>query len=106
MTSVARSIVAISRALELYEAGKPADALAALDNLGEPDPLPDRPEWLAAQMEHRSDAAQAGALSPAAALDWVALARDRLRLEQGEDVDGANVPVPLALRSALNCLGA
>ena len=100
----AELIVRISRALEAYEGGDKPAALQALDGL-HGAPLPDRPEWLAVEMERRATTAQGGGLVPAAALDWVELARDRLRREMGEDVLGAVVPVPLALRSALGCIG-
>ena len=102
---IAPLIVRVSRALEAYEAGDKPAALAALEGL-QAAPVPDRPEWLAVEMERRAVTVQGGGLSPAAALDWVELARDRLRRELGEDVAWAVVPVPLALRSALNCLGA
>lgn len=98
-------IVKISHALEAYEAGDRPAALLALEGL-HGAPLPDRPEWLATELERRATTAQQGGMVPAAALDWVDLARDRLRREMGEDVLGAVVPVPLALRSALGCIGA
>ncbi len=79
-------MVAISRSLEAYEA----------------DPPPDRPEWVAAELERRT----AQEACPAAARDCIELARDRLRRERGESVIGTVVPVPLALRFALNCLQA
>lgn len=101
---VAHLIVRISRALEAYEAGDPTAAIVALDGL-HASALPDRPEWLANELEQRAASAQHGAPVPAAALDWVGLARDRLRRETGEDVLGAVTPVRLALRSALTCLG-
>jgi hypothetical protein len=101
---VARLIVATIRALNLYEAGVLPGALAALDGHA-PAPLPDRPEWIASELERRAAGARSGPV-PAAALDWVGLARDRLRQEIGEPVRFAVVPVPLALRSALGCLGA
>ena len=66
--SVARLIVAASRALDLYEAGNLAGALSALDGF-HARPLPERPEWLATELERQSDAAMHGQPVPAAALD-------------------------------------
>lgn len=65
-------------------------------------PLPDRPEWIAHELERRADARDVPC--PQAAAEWIEHARHRLRRELGEDVPGAVVPVPLALRSALTCL--
>ena len=103
--AVARLIVATTRALELYEGGDLLGALKALDGI-EADPLPDRPEWIAAQLERHHAAGLAGQPVPAAARDWIALARDRLRQELGEPITFDFVSVLLALRSALTCLGA
>jgi len=88
--SVAKLIVAISNALEKVPLG---------------DPLPAKPIWQLREIEQRSQMARSGPV-PAAARDWVDIARDRLRKELGEPVAGACVPVRLALRSALKCLGA
>lgn len=101
--SVARLIVAVTKSLEAYQSGNLPAALSALGGYA-PGALPDRPEWIANELERRADAARSGP-SPAAALDWIGLARDRLRKEMGEPVQFAVVPVPLALRSALGCLG-
>ncbi len=98
-------IIAISAALEHYEQGDLQGALKLLENF-EVERLPDRSEWLAMQLERRAQAGQSGAPVPAAAADWVGLARDRIRRELGEDILGAVTPVRLALRSALTCLGA
>jgi hypothetical protein len=103
--TVARLIVATTRALELYQAGDLPAALAALDGI-EADPLPDRPEWIATQLERYHAAGLAGQPVPGAARDCIALARDRIRKELGEPVQFAVMPVPLALRTALGCLGA
>lgn len=103
--SVARLIVAASRSLECYEAGDLSGALAALDGF-HARPLPERPEWLATELERQSDAALHGQPIPAAALDCFELARDRIRTEMGEPVQFAIMPVRLALRSALTALGA
>lgn len=101
---VAPLIVATSTALERYEAGDLSGALEVLKPYA-PQPLPDRPEWLLRQIEKRHAASLRGGPIPEAALDWLADARDRLRRELGEEVLGAVCPVPLALRSALKCLG-
>lgn len=101
----AELIVHISRALEAYEAQDLPAALAALNGLNAAQ-LPDRPEWIAHELEQRAASVQRGGLVPAAALDWVELARDRLHREMGEDVLGAVTPVRLALNSALRCIGA
>lgn len=95
-----RSIVG---ALELSERNMPLNALALLEGF-EPSPLPDRPEWIARQLEIRASDRARG-ISLEAALDWVALARERLQREaDGEELLGS-VPVRLCLRSALHCLG-
>jgi hypothetical protein len=78
-TERARLIVRISTALECYEQGDALAALSALQHV--PSESPDITQ----------------------AREWVELARDRLLQELGEDV-AAVTPVPLALRSALNCL--
>lgn len=96
----AQLIVAVSRSLEAYADGDRAGALAALDGITA-DPIPDRPAWIANELERRTRDSQC----PAAARDWISLARDRLRLESGEDVR-ASIPVVLALNSALTCLRA
>jgi len=103
--TVARLIVATSTALELYEAGDLPAALKALDGF-DPDPLPDRPEWIATQLERHHAAGLAGSPVPAAALDCIGEAKLRIRRELGEDILGAVWPVPSALRTALNALGA
>lgn len=103
--SVASLIVAASNALELYQAGDLPAALAALGGF-DPDPLPERPEWIATELERRHAATLAGGPHTGAALDYLDFARDRLRQELGEPVKYAIMPVPLALRSALRCLGA
>jgi hypothetical protein len=97
-------ITRISWALEQYERGDRLAALLALDGI-EGDPLPDHPAWLANEAARRAEGAQKGYLDPTAARDWIDLARDRLRAEMGVNV-GTLTPVPLALNSALACLGA
>lgn len=103
--TVARLIVATSRSLECYEAGDLPGALGALDGF-RARPLPERPEWLATELERDSAAALHGQPVPAAALDCIDLARDRIRKEMGEPVRFAIMPVRLALRTALTALGA
>ena len=101
---VARLIVATTTALEAYQAGRLVDALEALDGI-EADPIPERPEWVAGMLESRAEAARHGPV-PAAARDWIALARDRLGHEMGGPNPGALPSVPCSLRSALRVLGA
>lgn len=93
--------VAATRALEAYEAGDLQGALAILEGI-EAAPLPDRPEWIAHELERRADARDVPC--PQAAAEWIEQARDRIRRELGETALGAVVPVPLALKSALTCL--
>jgi hypothetical protein len=105
LPSVARLIVAASRSLECYEAGDLAGALVALDGF-HARPLPERPEWIAAEFDRLYATAYSGGPVTASALDCIDLARERIRLELGEPVKFAIMPVRMALRSALNCLGA
>jgi F420-0:gamma-glutamyl ligase-like protein len=93
--------VATVRALEAYEAGDLRGALASLEGI-EAAPLPDRPEWIAHELEQRAD--RRDTPCPQAAAEWIEHARARIRRELGEDVIGAVVPVRLALQSALTCL--
>ena len=94
--------IAIDRALDRYEAGDLQGALAALDGI-EAAPLPDRPEWIAHELEAHAD--RRGEPCPQAAAEWIEHARDRIRRELGETVAGAAVaPVRLALNSAAKCL--
>lgn len=93
---------AIDAALDAYEAGNLREALNCLVGLGEPPVFDlDSPEGEAIM------GARARALDrplPAAALEWVALARDRLRFELGDSAGPAIVPVPVSLNTALGCL--
>ena len=77
--------------------GDLSGALAALDGF-HARTLPERPEWLATELERQSAAALHGQPIPAAALDCFELARDRIRKEMGEPVQFAIMPVRLALR--------
>jgi len=93
----------INAALAAYEEGDPRTALNILVSLPDPPTINLNDEGSRNLMEARLRATKAGRPIPAAALDWIALARHRLRKELGEQELGI-VPVGLALRTALSCI--
>lgn len=93
---------AIDAALDAYEAGNLREALNLLVGLGEPPGFD-----LASPEGEAIVGARCRAVDrplPAAALEWITLARDRLRFELGDSAGPAVVPVTLALGTALGCL--
>jgi hypothetical protein len=94
----------LREALRPYESGRLAEALVLLEELPAAPVELDAAAWTASARARRTADPIAPSSISGAAIEWIDLARDRLRSELGLSVIPGVVPVSLAIRTALDLL--